>query len=194
MDSWQKDVLDIIKPSPTRLFVCFLLSTSFYILRFWNIMSLRLTDNDMPLKQLIESKNLEVAEIFNNPIFYKLWLAVLWALIAFAVYSLIWVITNGFIEASNEYILATKYTHVNDPKHTHIKHLFIKILFIITLVLFVILSWRKLFPYWQNIVQKFFTSPINNTLDFLPLLAGILGSALTIYIIWSLAHIARKIV
>ncbi|HSX48336.1 MAG TPA: hypothetical protein VLF41_02435 [Candidatus Nanoarchaeia archaeon] len=117
--------------------------------------------------------------------------AVFFAGIGLIAYVIFLAISNVIIEARNEVVIETEYTNKGQAD-SRVRRPFMQIVTAVMLFVVLLASAQLILPLWLNSFQSFLLN-VPSPASFILLVVGLVGLAVNIYTIWSIAQIVFAI-
>lgn len=193
----REQLRQIFVPTANQVWICLTLSLVTFLVAFRELILSKFfhqgasSSLNVVTPYLEDSYNIQLGHISQLSATDFLVKAVFFAGIGLVAYVVFLAISNVVIEARNEVVIEAEYTNKGQAE-TRVRRPFLQITTAVGLFIFLLISAQALLPIWLDGFQGFLLN-LPTPSAFISLLVGLVGLAVNVYLVWSIAQVVFAI-
>lgn len=185
----KKLLRDFIIPTPNQIFWCALLAVVSVGLVYRNILLQRLVSSQaVSLGQVGDTFRSQLADLNQYQAVQTGVIVIFWAIVGLCTFAVYAAIRNSGSTVMDEVAINREYTN-GQVSTKQFSWVAFRILAAIGLIISIQLLWRVGLPYWFGLIESFMLGTFS-FIGLINLVIGILGLAVSYYIVWLFLHAA----
>lgn len=185
----KKLIKDFLLPTLTQTFWCLTLAIMSVVVVYRTVLLQRLTSSQaVTLGQVGETFKAQLADLNRYPAVQTTVIVTFWALVGLCTFAIYAAIRNSGSTVLDEVTIGREYTN-SSKSLKRFNWVAVRIGASIGLIVSLQLFWRAGLPFWFGLIEQLMLGTLSLG-SFFSFILGVLGLAVSYYILWLLIHTA----